>query len=34
MQYVFIMIIGFILGDAIGVDGIINIWNKIVALFV
>lgn len=24
---------GFVLGDAVGIAGIINIWNKVVALF-
>jgi len=29
----FVLVLGFILGDAVGVEGIINIWNKVVALF-
>ena len=33
MQYVLLGIFFFVLGDAIGIDGIVNIGHKIVGLF-
>ncbi len=33
MKEVILIFIGFVLGDAIGINGVVDIWNKIVLLF-
>lgn len=33
MDRVIVLVVGFVLGDAVGVAGVVNIWDKIVALF-